>query len=349
MSEIITPLDNIITLITNLQQQSHVERRLSLNEHLCTKILDNVNQAKNAIITKLLDTQHKSKITQSDDESKSYANVASIKYKPCNSLIVNTGTTKPDLNEQLNTEKRVIETLNAHNAKATIQKTNSTDNGNVVFYFDSKDKIVPLQKAFEDEFGKKVKFKTPILPKIKVVSVPSYFDVSNKEEAVKSIIESNSCIKNALESDKNLMFQFLFSYKRESTQTLIFKISPKIRDLLKKQDDKISVLHKRCPIYDHLHITFCTNCLEYGHKTGSCTKNITICSKCNGTHTLKSCPNKRNSELHKCNSCLNSSDIKIKNLANSHATFDKSCPIFKQKIDNLISRTEYGNYCPKKE
>ena len=51
----------------------------------------------------------------------------------------------------------------------------------------------------------------PLLPKIKIVSIPSYVDTNNKEELIKRILDKNEYIKSVADKDGET-FEFLFSY-----------------------------------------------------------------------------------------------------------------------------------------
>lgn len=347
MTEILSPLDCIIDLVKNLQQSSHTERRASLYDNVYEKIINNVNLAKNAIIMHLLDSNPSSNKDDTHTTKigpiKTYASVTnSINPKVVNSLIINAGEAKASKETLMETEKRVISTLKNQNANVTIKNTNCTDKGNIVFYFDKDDKITPLKPAFENEFGTSVKLKSPLLPKIKIVSVPTFFDTTNKNEVTQAIINSNDSLQQAFQNDPSLILDLVTSYKRNTTKTLVIKCSPKIRELIKFNKDKICIEHKLCPVYDSFYLTYCTRCSAYGHMTKSCTASNPTCLRCNEPHVFSSCPHINDTDAILCNACNNSKDASLKQNAKNHVTFNNSCPIHKQRMANLVAKIDFG-------
>ena len=59
------------------------------------------------------------------------------------------------------------------------------------------------------------------MPKIKIVSIPSYVDKNNKEELIKRILDKNEYIKSVADKDGET-FEFIFSYSHQNHKTIIF-------------------------------------------------------------------------------------------------------------------------------
>lgn len=174
------------------------------------------------------------------------------------------------------------------------------------------------------------------MPKVKIVSVPTYFDTSNKEVVTKEILNFNSTIKDMIENNDST-FEYLLSYDTKSSKTLIFKCSPDIRKHIKELNDKIVVDFQECRVFDTLHIRQCSKCCAFGHSKSSCKSIKDTCTNCGENHNYNQCPVKLDSTKHKCINCTNE---KYDNV--NHSAFSQSCPVLKQVHNKIISRINFG-------
>jgi len=334
MTDIINPLDDIIEIINDLASANHTNRRGSNLESAYSKILSKVNLAKNNIIKHLLDkNSHKV-------ENVSYAQI--VKPTPANNIIIPVSDKKPDSEAISNVEERVNNILKS--SDAYVIKSTATHNGNIVLKVKNHDKIEDLNKNLVSEFGENIKIQKPLDPKIKLTSLPSYFDTSNKETIVARIVEKNSYLKEQHEKNNECM-QYLFTYNTNGHKTIVLKCSPDMRCAIKNHNDNLNIDCFKCKVYDHFHILQCSKCCKFGHTFKNCKAEKTICTFCSKDHSFKNCSLKNKNDTFSCYNCLSSSDTTIKQNAHSHQAFSKNCPFAKNEKAKVIAKTNFGfNY-----
>jgi len=348
MANIIKPLDNIIQVVNDLIKTSHTGRRGSSLDNAFDSIIENVNIAKNNIITHLIDNAD---VTKGNiEEVHKISNVpihsditysSALKNKPAtNNIIIPLGEKKPDNSVVNDVENRVHNILKEVKSSATIIKTSTTDKGNYVINFKTDDNIDQIKEDFIPHFGDKVKVVKAIQPKIKIVGIPMQFDTSDKENVVQYISETNDTIKNELNVDKECL-KFLFAYNVNNCKSIVLRCSPKLRHLLKNSGDKVIISHKLCKLYDRHHVLQCANCCGFGHSTNNCKKDSSQCTFCAGNHSYKNCTNKNNKEAHQCFNCATSDSYKSH--CNTHNSFSDKCPIKITLRNKIISRTSTIN------
>jgi len=326
MANILTPLDTIIKLVNDIKAQPHTGRRGSSIESAFDKIISNVNDAKNNIIIHLLGNNAEAHNTKNLPQTNTYAKIVQSNNTSRNKIIIPIDTKQPEKELIDSTEKKVISLLNQNNTKATIVNTSSTSKGNYVMKFTNDDNIDEIKDQLSKEFGEDIKVLKPAYPKIKIVSVPSSFDTSNKDEVINSIVSANDSLKNVYDSNNDCM-KVIFSYDVNYGKTIILKCSPQIRNTLKILGDKIKIGYKLCPVYDRYHIFQCSKCCKFGHSAKSCKSPDTFCTFCSEEHSFKNCPKIENKEFHKCKNCLQSNNSKYIKSADTHHAFSSECPI----------------------
>ena len=196
-----------------------------------------------------------------------------------------------------------------------------------------------INEKLKDEFGEDVIIRKPFMPKIKIVSVPQYFNTDNNQNIFSSIIEENKYLQNFYDKDKDCM-QYIFSYNTNGRKSIIIKCSPEVRRALKEQNDTIIIGQFECKLYDRIHVLQCSNCCKYGHTKKVCKNKTPTCTLCSGSHFYKDCQVK--TEDKTCNNCLNHKDINIKEQAGTHHAFSNTCPILKSEKSKIIKRTNFG-------
>jgi len=334
MAQIVYPLDNILSIVNELINNSHTNRRGSNLDSAFERIINNVNEAKNNIIKHLIDKNSKNEIL----EKPTFTEV--LKSHPKNNIIVKVDTKKPSKEDFSNFETNVFNALKEQNSTATVLKTSATENGNFVVKFKANDKIDEIKNKLSSTYGKSVKAITPFNPKIKVVSVPSHVDTSDPINIVQNVVTSNEFLKNEYEKD-NECLKFLFYYNVGENKTLIFKCSPVIRQILKSNGDAIKLNYKMCKLYDRHHVLQCSKCCLLGHSSKNCKSTSLVCTFCGEGHSFKDCTAKDDKSLHKCHNCFNA-EGELKENANTHNSFDSNCPLKINMLNKLIARTNNG-------
>ena len=231
-----------------------------------------------------------------------------------------------------------------------VQRTVLTKQGKGFMVFpDQKTRDLAV-KALESDCSVTVQNseKMSILPKIKIVGIPTdNFDRNDKETLRSEILNKNSYLKALVKKENDL--KVLFTHNGfESTQfTAIIMVSPEIREALCTHGDKIYIGLSSCKIFDHFHIIQCYRCQRFGHKSGSenCPlkdNQSTICLYCEGNHNSKDCNTKNTDhedyKKYKCSNCFNSKNVQLKKECN-HSSNSHKCPILQAELKRLINRT----------
>ena len=327
------PLDNILTIVDELMSTKSNNRSGSNALSAYNKIISNINTAKNNIIKHLLSKHETADKVEIQTPTKNYATAL---YSTEN-IIIPVSDTKPNTTEITGIEKRVAAVLASSDVK--IIKASATDKGNVVIKLKDTNKNININEKLKDEFGEDVIIRKPFMPKIKIVSVPQYFNTDNNQNIVSSIIEENKYLQNFYDKDKDCM-QYIFSYNTNGRKSIIIKCSPEVRRALKEQIDTITIGQFECKLYDRIHVLQCSNCCKYGHTKKVCKNKTPTCTLCSGSHFYKDCQVK--TEDKTCNNCLNHKDINIKEQAGTHHAFSNTCPILKSEKSKIIKRTNFG-------
>ena len=184
-----TPLDEILNIVNDLYKSNHTNRRGSTLDNALEKITANINVAKNNIITHLLDNKHAP--LKEEKESITYSQAVKSSTNLAKNLIIPIAEGKPNNSCIAETEMRVQSILHKTNSKATIVKTSTTDKGNYIVKFSYDDNVDTIKEDFVTEFGDKIRVIKPFFPKIKIVSVPSFFKTINKTGVISSLVEGS--------------------------------------------------------------------------------------------------------------------------------------------------------------
>lgn len=349
MSEIISPLDEIIEVVENIQQSSHTERRASLNDNILSIITKKVNEAKNAIIMHLLNKQQyvtDECINVLPNAIKTLPSDTPKVDKSCHKLIIPTDShVTPSKEISLDIEKNVKNILKNTKTYATIAKINPTSRGNVVVHFDKNDNISNITQKLKDKFGTKVKVIEPILPKIIVHNLPNTMDCSDKTSIVQNILESNAFIKESV-GDCPSKFELLFTYDTNGSTNAVIKCCPEIRKLIINNSRRIRVDMSLCRTSDRVYVPHCTKCQQRNHTLKSCQKSSFTCAFCGQNHSTIDCQLKDNPDKHSCSNCTNSDVAAIKSQANTHNTFSKLCPVYRGLQIKQINKTNWAGSPP---
>ena len=343
MEQIISPLDNIINVVHDLQKTGNNTRRGSTQEDKFENILGNINTAKNNIIMYFSDIINNRPPQPSPlppkAEIKSYANVVQPQ-RTANKLIIPVSKITPNTDEIAKTEQRLVDIIKKSNIPATVIKTSATDRGNIVFNFHKDDNIDSIKEPLTKEFGN-IKMKKAISPKIKIIGVPSYFNTNDKKEVIDHIIENNSFIKSLTKAEQDTL-EFLFSYDIKNHKSLVLKCSPTVRAAIFNNKDKIKVGLSLCRAYDRIHVLQCSKCCRFGHNYRNCKVETFTCAHCSENHKSSDCPTKNSSESYRCINCSLSNEDAYKKSASHHNAFSTTCPLYAKERKLIISRTDFG-------
>lgn len=346
MEEIIHPLDDILKVINELRNSSHVARKSNNTEQFYDDIITNINKAKNGIIKHLFSTHTQTDKSVTDNKKNTLDNRITYsaviqKNQIANKVVIPVAKEMPGRDVINNTEEKVTNMLKNKSIPGTLLKTSASDKGNIIMHFSKDANVNSIKDELTSEFGD-IKLNSPLLPKIKLVSVPSYFNCDNKIEATKSIV-NNNCKLNEILKNGNEKFELLLSFSTKTGKTLIFKCSPNVRACLREQNDSLKIDYKQCKLYDHIFLPQCSKCCKHGHTRKNCQSTKFSCTFCSAEHSYESCPVKTNKSQHVCLNCSNSTNVEFKSNSTSHNAFSITCPLLNIQKEKITSRTDYGH------
>ena len=125
----------------------------------------------------------------------------------------------------------------------------------------------------------------------------------------------------------------------------VLQVSPKIREIIKRNGDKLCIGLQRCSVKDRFHVIQCYHCQGFGHVSGSpyCKKReeAATCFYCAGSHSSKDCTFKknRNTKKIKCTNCSCSKVRAERESCGSHKSSDTLCPSFIREKEKMMNRT----------
>lgn len=344
MTNIISPLDNILQTVNELIKTSHTARRGSSLSDAFQSIIDDVNVAKNNIISHFIEGGNNNNKNNTQKLDETYAAAVHNKRMLKNNIIIPVDTKLPDKSKIESFDNKLYKLLSHENSSATVLKTSATDNGNYVINFKSNDCIDNIKDKLSSEFGNNIKIIKPIQPKIKIVGVPNQFNTScAKEEIVNSIIDSNDILRDEFLNNKDCL-QFLFSYNTGTSKSIVLKCSANARNMLRNNNDTLKINHKLCKLYDRYHLLQCSKCCKLGHTSKTCKSEELHCTFCAGNHAYSTCPVKDQDNKHQCYNCMNNTTATPTEVKN-HNSFSHKCPIRTAALNKLIARTDTGTSC----
>ena len=169
------------------------------------------------------------------------------------------------------------------------------------------------------------------------------FDPKYNDNIIKTLTAQNNYVADFLKlnssenestSDADNHIKVLFVKPLKNNLLLsqvVFKVSPRFRELIKYHGDKVLVGMKGCPVYDRFFVKRCFCCQKYGHIQSKCpTPSNKVCSNCSGNHDTKNCDNNGSPSCANC---------KHEGLDSSHHASSTKCPIFQRGLDKVRNAT----------
>ena len=203
---------------------------------------------------------------------------------------------------------------------------------------ESRDRVGQLlEESHTDNPVVKLKSK---LPSIEVMGVTAK-DIQNEdnedlspEELDEVIYKQNKEIAQLIDAGSELKVVYIRkpparrvpTRKAFSYYTVAIRVSPNIRDLIKKMKDKIHMGLTHHNIRDRFYVRRCNKCQGLGHYEDKCDEsNHLVCGFCTKEHKSDDCPEKKKD--HKFHNCINCSGEGLD--CRGHPAFWKDCPAYK--------------------
>ena len=257
-----------------------------------------------------------------------------------------------DMTESLWTTKVKKDVSNALK-KVPVIRANTSRSGSTTIEFKTKEDLDAAEKALQTNYRvnarsqpqKKLDPKVTISGiELDLLSVPNDKEkeqYTNKKLIEEEIMSKNEDIKVLTESGESMKVIFVDT----KDKIAVLQVTPKIRELMKKNKDKVCLGLQRCLVKDRYHVVQCFHCQGFGHVSGSphC-KNKSgsaTCFYCAGNHSSKECQHKKNRKTDKikCCNCASSKNRNEKDACGSHKASDALCPFFIREKERMMSRT----------
>ena len=266
-------------------------------------------------------------LTKSLSEEKSYSKVL---QRP-------TVCIKNSESETLDLEK--VKSLVTSNGIQVSKTTVNQKNGDVYVELPSdeeRDKLIPLLNTLSSNSVHKVSVKTPI---IQLRNVQNFVD---KDKFVDDIKLQNSKIKDQIElgSTFTVLFskQKLVSSGEDPTYIVVIRVSPEIRDLLKKCGDRIYLGFTSYKVEDRFYVKTCNKCHRFGHYHAECTHKA-CCGYCaSEDHSSDNCSVKANKDFSQYR-CVNCNQAKRE--SSGHSSHWHKCPMLLQQQEKVRNQIPY--------
>ncbi len=168
-----------------------------------------------------------------------------------------------------------------------------------------------------------------------ITHIPAHI---KENELKEHILDNNMWLEEAIHQDGE--FEILFTYKPKDFTSAVIKVTSNIRNTILDNQSTLIIGNRTCPVKDRFHISRCSKCSEYGHRSENCRSVDPVCGFCSGKHFTAQCSHKNEPSNHACVNCKQAS----KN--HSHPVSDKKCPQLLIQIRKLIRNTDYDNKPP---
>ena len=251
-----------------------------------------------------------------------------VKTQPKSILIINK-------NDSASIDKENMMVVNRTMIKEKLSITKSFKNklGNTVLVCDSVEK----RNRLRDEISKNIpdislKAPPPSQPVIAVVGFDNEFTIGEFKEAFVNqnhfVSDFISLGNGQLEQHVNHLSTKPLKNNNNLFQALV-RVSPELRELLKKFNDKIIIGSTRCRIYDRYNLKRCNKCFKFGHFAAKCTAETANCGFCAESHETSVCPNKSSSNPV----CINCQQSTSHNHESNHPAYSFDCPVYKSHLN----------------
>lgn len=222
-------------------------------------------------------------------------------------------------------------------------KTSSRPNGSTMIHFKTKKDLETAEKELKKNEQIKVTTRSEtekkLNPKITIFNIDP--DITSKEELLEELLLKNEHLKTVNDLNEEIKVVFIDT----SDRFAVIQMSLKMRDAIRRNDDKVSIGLQMHTVKDRFHVVQCYHCQRFGHMANSpyCKQRQShpTCFYCAGDHASKDCQHKKNkkTEKRKCSNCCSSNTKEIKQNATTHVASDTLCPSFVKEKERLMNRT----------
>ena len=280
--------------------------------HILTGNIDNLNKEMKLMTTEIKQIKDENKglkkicseirdenmnargrMPTTNSQTPSYANIAK------NALIVKSA----DSGSITEKKVRIAKAL----SDVPIDKTRETTNGVLIMNFRDKTNMEKAKKAIDDadNMGTTTEIGNTYAPRIML----TYMNLTKEDDdddddddardrlktrIIEGLVRKNECLKNEIQFEDDLrVIQVRKTSKNKKHKLVTLKCSPRIRKIIKDNNDQLYFESQVYRVYDSYHVVICQHCQKVGHIASKCPDkndgNPPICGKCAGTHKTRKC------------------------------------------------------------
>ena len=220
------------------------------------------------------------------------------------------------------------------------------DNGDLFVNLPDEGSRDAIEQHLAESHSNKVVKLTSKLPTISILDITQK-DMKNENdqdlttEQIKiSICKQNKMIEKLVEDGS----QFEVVYCKpppngKKFYTVAARISPNIRDALRKMKMKIHFGTSIHSVVDRFHVRRCNLCQGLGHYAKYCSPDTAlVCGYCSESHKSEECPHKNKDHTHhKCSNCNEAGLTSV-----GHPTFWQKCPSYLSAQQKLAKTIGYN-------
>lgn len=211
-----------------------------------------------------------------------------------------------------------------------IKRVTKTRKGNILVQCNNNNVLESIKKKLSDKIGDKINVAEPkkSSPLLKVVGIT---DVTDKEQLIQAIKKQNCDLVK--QGDRLEVVDFK---KVKNHYTAILSVDfGTFKSILDK--GKLRIRWDMCRVYEHINVTRCYKCNDYGHHANECTQKEHTCPKCAGSHEIKLC----NADYEKCSNCMMANEVNCLDLDVNHTVWNYNCPLLQRRLNIVKKRVRY--------
>lgn len=195
-----------------------------------------------------------------------------------------------------------------------------------------------LKNELVNKFGNKYLIGEPrkLNPRIKINRVEEY---ENNEKFIEGLFQNNPELKD-INSEFQVKVITTIKSKFNRSLSVVIEVSATLRKYIIAKGFLYVGGWQKCAVEDHLMVTRCFHCSQYGHNQKNCKNEKKVCPLCSGDHDRVECT----AEIKKCINCVTFNQYNKNNMIpTDHAVVDvNNCLSYQHKIELLKSKINYG-------
>ena len=203
----------------------------------------------------------------------------------------------------------------------------------VVLCKSPEDRVLLEEKLSGTDINFKVREPLPALTTS--ISIAGFTKDYSEEDIMKRIKSQNHFINSYLQLHGDDQMKFISlkpTQNNENVFQVTYRVTKSLRQLLRKNRDKVVIGLQRCNVFERYYLKRCNNCQIFHHFYKQCTSEEPYCADCSGNHQTGSvqCKAKDKSALYKCINCIRDGREDV-----NHQASSLQCPCYVDEFSKL--------------